>query len=514
MSLVIGFMVVVGILALAAAQMLSANISVFRKAQDLQSALDVAQAGASYYTWHLEHAPTDLKDGQAIPAVADPNLGFGPYVHDYKDSSGKVLGQYTLWIRQKPSSSHIIIRSIGSVNGTTRTIEAETGQKAYSQYYRASGDGIYFGSEEDISGPMHSNGYVHIDGKDHGQLVESSLVTTTDCGPSTSAICCNTSNLTGIWACNTRNKSNWKVGVPTFDFTALTSSMCTMKVAAFADYAATSALALLGNACSQVPVTRTNAYIPRRGAGFSANQGYLIELNTAGTYNLYNVNQDQDATGTSYTTALAPGAAIQSNIPLPPTGVIFVEDNVWIRTNPTFHGRVSVVAARLADANDAAINIADALKYVNKDGTDVIGLISEGRTNIEPYVEPANIVTAFNFEIDANIIANKGLMFPWTYKQNGCVTSGWGGSNQLFHFYGSLASATDAGTGQHWFWGTTLWCGNSVWFDSASYHGYISGFIWTQHEYDTYAANDPPPKFPTTGQTYEMHWRELLPGSP
>jgi hypothetical protein len=63
-----------------------------------------------------------------------------------------------------------------------------------------------------------------------------------------------------------------------------------MKKVAFAADAATSALANLANACSQTPSTRTAAYLPRRALAFIIARGYLIQLNTNGTYYLYNVN--------------------------------------------------------------------------------------------------------------------------------------------------------------------------------------------------------------------------------
>jgi hypothetical protein len=44
--------------------------------------------------------------------------------------------------------------------------------------------------------------------------------------------------------------------------------------------------------------------------------------------------------------------------------IIFVEDNVWIRTNPTFSGRVTIASGRLATATDQTnVTIVDDIKY-------------------------------------------------------------------------------------------------------------------------------------------------------
>src|SRR4030043_421434 len=58
------------------------------------SALDVAEAGINYYLWHLVHSPDDYCDGN--PCVGSPP--YGPYVHNYTDNTGKVIGTYTLWV--------------------------------------------------------------------------------------------------------------------------------------------------------------------------------------------------------------------------------------------------------------------------------------------------------------------------------------------------------------------------------------------------------------------------------
>ena len=108
-----------------------------------------------------------------------------------------------------------------------------------------------------------------------------------------------------------------------------------MKKTAFSSDSSTSGLANLANACAQTPATRTAAYLPQRASSFSLTKGYLIQLNTNGTYDLYNVNGETD-TAATYSAALTT-QLVASGVAIPASGVIFAEDNVWIRSNPTFH---------------------------------------------------------------------------------------------------------------------------------------------------------------------------------
>jgi hypothetical protein len=87
-----------------------------------QQAFNIAEAGANYYLWHMAHNGTDYKDGKTTPATPDPTLGYGPYVHDYFDSSTTKIGTFTLWIKPQGSGSTIAtVRSIGRINGSNIT---------------------------------------------------------------------------------------------------------------------------------------------------------------------------------------------------------------------------------------------------------------------------------------------------------------------------------------------------------------------------------------------------------
>ena len=276
-----------------------------------------------------------------------------------------------------------------------------------------------------------------------------------------------------------------------------------MKKTALADYSSTAAIASQANACSQTPTTRTNAYIPQYSSSgaFSSTQGYLIQLNNNGTYDLSKVSGENDRK-TTYGAALTT-TSVATGIALPPSGVIFAEDNVWVRTGTGFHGRVSIASGRLATASSTDITIVDHMLYSLKDGSDAIGLIAEKNVLVAPYAPPAT--GSFNFEIDAAALAQSGsVTWPLYYDGTTTCTKGWVAPNQTFTFYGSVATRLD----WTWNWGSTNSCGdmvkdttNSIWY---------SGIEHTTTSYDYNLQYAPPPSYPVTGSYDILSWREVL----
>jgi hypothetical protein len=475
-----------------------------------QQAFNIAEAGVNYYLWHMAHNGTDYKDGQSTPATPDPTLGYGPYVHHYIDSNAVDEGTFTLWINPQSSGSTIVtVRSIGQVAGSdiSRTVQAQIGAASFASYGLLSDAALWFGNNETADGPVFSNQGIRMDGpsKDVVESANTSYVPPDSLGGdgrSHPGVWCS-SSVTSPVNCNTRDKSNWLYPEPSVDFNQVSTSLCTMKKVAFADYSSTSGLAGQPNACSQVPSTRTNAYVPQRSTSFSTTKGYLVQLNTNGTYDLYNVNGENDQK-TPYTSALTL-QSVATGISLPPSGVIFVEDNVWVRTNPTFHGRVTIASGRLASAtNQTDINIADDVLYSTKNGTDAIGLVAEDNVYLAPYAPPSS--GNFSFEVDAATLGQSGsVTWPETYKTatNTC-TKGWVSPNQTLTFYGSVASR------QQWTWNWEFGgnCGNNVYDASSGF--WISGIEHTTTSYDYNLLYAPPPSYPITGGYNILNWREVL----
>lgn len=509
--LVVSFMFAMLFISVAVLEGINNNLFLVKNNVKNQQAFNVAEAGINYYLWHLAHNSTDFKDGQDTPATPDAQLGYGPYTHDYYDTNQNKEGTFTLWINPQGNGSTIAtVRSIGKISGSNviRTIDAKIGASSFASYGLVSDSAFWFGNTETADGPIHSNQGIRLDGQnnDEATSANSTYVPPNSLGGdgnSHPGVWCS-SSVTSPVNCNTRSKANWHYPVTSVDFNQVSTNLCDIKKAAFESDPSTESLANQSNACSQTPTTRTASYLPQRSStgSFSLSQGYLIELNNDGTYNLYKVNSETD-TRSSYSTALSK-SLVASNIAIPSSGVIFAEDNVWVRSNSTYHGRVTIGAGRLATNYNATISIADDLAYSTKNGTDSIGLVAEGDVLIAPYAAPSS--GSFTLEVDAAILSQTGnVEYPLTYRSstNRC-THGWTSSSQKLNFYGSIA------TRQSWTWSWLIGyhCGDSVYSSSAGY--YISGFLNNTTSYDYNMLYAPPPYYPITGGYSVLSFREVL----
>jgi Tfp pilus assembly protein PilX len=497
---VIAFILAIAIIGGATITIILTNFSIVGNNVRSQQALNIAEGGINYYLWHLSHNATDYKDGQSTPTTPDPTLGYGPYVHSYIDDNAITTGTYTLWIKpQGNGSSLVTVRSIGQVTGsnTTRTVQAQVGAASFASYGLVADTEFWIGSSEAANGPVFSNVGVHVDGSNSDTVASANASYTPQSqyggdGGTHPGVWCSNSVTTPV-NCATRNKTSWTYPKTTVDFNQVSTSLCTMKKTALSDFSA--------NACTQLPATRTSSYIPERSTTFSATKGYLIQLNPAGTYDLYKVDGENDKAA-DYTTALAP-QAIATGIAIPSSGVIFVEDNVWVRTNPTFHGRVTIASGRLADSSTTHITVADDVLYSAKDGSDAIGLVAEKDVIIAPYAPP-NTNSSFTFEVDAAALAQSGsVTWPQYYSGTSTCTRGWVDPSQKLIFYGSVATRLD------WTWNYQVGnCGNAV--RDSSNGNYFSGIEHTQTNYDYNLLYSPPPSYPITGTYNILNWREVL----
>ena len=508
LSIIIAF----GIMATAITEVAVTNLYISGTIVQSQRAFNIAEAGLNYYMWHLNHNATDYKDGQSTPTTPNPTLGYGPYTHTYTDTNGVNEGTYTLWINPAGGGSTVVtVRSIGKAanSGVTRTVQAQIGTPSFASYAVASDSALWFGNTESADGPVDSNQGIRMDGPSDSTVssANATYVPPTELGGdgnSHPGVWCS-SSVTSPVNCNTRSKTNWIYPVTQLNFNTVTASLCTMKKTAFASDPSTASLATQSNACNLTPATRTAAYLPQRSTTYSLTRGYLIVLNTNGTYNLYYVNAENDQV-TPYTSALTL-QSVATNIAAPSSGVIFAEDNVWVLSNPTYHGRLSIAAGRLTSSNSstyANIVIAGSLLYSTKNGSDALGLIAQNSVLIAPYAPPAT--GSFTFEVDGALLAENGeVWYPGTYRTNQSkCTRGWTNSNQQFLYYGSVA------TRQTWTW--TWQDGSSACGDAAydATNGYISGIENNTTQYDYNLEYAPPPGYPVTSGYNILSWREVV----
>jgi Tfp pilus assembly protein PilX len=507
---VLSIMIAAGIIGTAVLMVIMNNFFVVGNNVKSQQAFNIAEAGINYYLWHLSHNSSDYQDGTGAPATQVAGLGYGPYVHNYVDDNAKTTGTYTLYVKPQGTGSTVVdIRAIGKVNGSkiTRTVQAQIGAASFASFAVASDTALWFGSNETADGPVFSNQGVRMDGTNTSTVssANATYVPSSQLGGDGSTfhpgVWCDPSVTTPV-DCNTRSKVDWLFPTAAIDFNQVSGSLCTIKKIAFAADAATASLAGQPTACSQTPTTRTGSYLPQRSSSANTSRGYLIELNTDNTYNIYNVNNEND-TKTDYVSALNT-QSVATNIPVPSSGVIFAEDNVWVRSNPTFHGRVTIAAGRLATNNVADIHVADDLLYSTKNGQDAIGLVTENDIDIAPYAAPAT--GSFTLEVDAASLAQTGsVQFPSNYSfSNTDCTRGWVNSSQKLLYYGSIATRQP----WTWSWQRGSACGDAV-KDPIS-GSYISGFLYNTTQYDYNLLYAPPPSYPITGGYNILSWREVL----
>jgi hypothetical protein len=342
------------------AQLLISNARFNQYEARSEQALNVAEAGVNYYLWHLAHNSSDYKDGGSTPAASP----YGPYVHNYYDSDGNLLGTYTLYITPPSSGSTVVtVKSIGQVPhfSGTRTVLAQVGQPSFANYVLLTGTEVWFGSNETTTGPVHSNVGVHFDGTNNGPVYAANATykpTPQFGGDGT------THN--GVWGTGGPT-SQWQYPVPAIDFSSVTADLPTLK-----------SLAQAGGTY----LSGTNG------------KGYYLFLRSDGTIDYYKVTNE---TGAGLNKTL-----ISSGNAAPANGVLYVADDVWVE-GTNWPGRIDIVASRLPDtaATNATINIVGNVTYAAKDGSDAIGLIAQKDVHVADYA-PSTL------EIDGAMLAQKG----------------------------------------------------------------------------------------------------------
>ena len=509
LSVIIAF----SIMATAVGNIVLTNISVATNTAMSEKAFNIAEAGINYYMWHLDYNASDFQDGHTGSTLV-AGLGYGPFVHQYVDLNNVDEGTFSLYVDPPVNSGSTIVTvtSIGKAAGGnfTRTIQAQIGSPSFASYGVVADSQLWFGSNETADGPVFSNQGIKMDGPNTSQVYSAnstyvpSIYLGGDGSTSEPGVWCDPT-VTSPVNCNTRNKSNWIYPATSINFNQINNSLCNLKKIAFANYSTTSSLATQSNACTQTPTSLTDSYLPRRSYYADQRRGYLIKLNSDGTYNLYDVNNENDMK-TPYTSALSL-VLVSSDNPIPSSGVIFTEDNVWVLSNPTFPGRVTIAAGRMTSTNlltQANIVIAGPLVYSSKNGSAAIGLVAQNSVIIAPYATPTT--DSFTYEVDGALMAvNGSVEYPPVYRQNQYqCTTGWTDPSQQFLFYGSVAVK------QTWTWS---WldgyypCGNAA-YDPVN--GYISGFEYNTTQYDYNLLYNPPPHYPTTGGNTVLSWREIL----
>lgn len=463
------------------------NVRVSKSNLNRERAFQIAEGGIEYYRWHLAHANTDFQDGTGAP---------GPYVHNFFDSSGVLIGQFTLNITAPPiGSTKVTIQSTGSTVGDpskTRVITAQLAIPSLAQYAVVANADMRFGVGTEVFGPIHSNGGIRFDGLAHNVVTsalstygdpdhvggdEYAVHTHADLPPHSAPNAPpNSTIITSFRPLEAPPSvfgpradiflSGRQLGVPAVNYAGFTSNLATIKA---------------------------SAQSSGRYYGASGSLGYYILLKTSDTFDIYKVTSFGNTTvGCSSSSSSATDQAgwgtwsiktkslIASSVPFPSNGLIFVEDNLWIEGQIN-GARLTIAAGKLPDviATRKSITVNNNLLYTDYSGGDAIALISQNNINV-------GLTSQDTLRIDGALVAQNGRVGRYYYNSS-CGTDSLRSELTL---YGMI------GTNQRYGF---AYGGSTV----------VSGYDTRNIIYDSNLLYSPPPSFPLTSNQYSIiSWKE------
>lgn len=533
--MVIVFLSILAIIGMAVLQYLSVEHKRTNVLTRNEQAITIAEAGVTYYRWHLAHYPTDFQDGTNAA---------GPYIHDYLDADGKTIGKYELTITPPTLGNTITtVRSVGyllSDPNQKRTITVRLGIPSLTKFAVVANADMRFGTGTETFGPVHSNGGIRFDGVAHG-LVTSARICYDDpdhSGAQEFAVHTHsgsTDPLPGAAFCASNPPPSGIVpdrldvfaGGRTFpsatvDFTSITTDLATLKTASQTSsgiYLAPSGgrgyhLTLRTDGKVDMRIVNSEVRCQYRNGGSWYDYGYCsnnfnttcTQNSTCGSGNTCIQSSHSIGTAAGSQSTFTYNGVSSLGVTLPANGIIFVSDDLWI-DGQVDNARVTVVAAKDPISTGLAnIYLADNLRYTNTNGADAIGLIAQQDIL-------ASYFSKNTMQIDAALIAQKGRIGRPYFGSNftsstnssnfrlqpsgSSLPNGGGSENSCDDFrvrstlttLGSLA--TNQRYGFAWV-GTDFSCGGG---DSND-----SGYCDRNLNFDANLTFGPPPSFPTTGE--------------
>jgi len=407
-----------------------------------EAAFQVAEAGINYSRWQLTHNPADFQDGTATS---------GPYIHDYTDTDGKVIGHFSLNIIPPSNSSTIVtVESTGWLDNqpnSRRTIRTRMGFASITDYSILTNSDIWIGDTQIMHGKFHSNNGIRFDG-----LTDAALTSAMATWTCKSHIGCGNNQVEdGIFG-DGGPKSFWSFPVPAKDFDAVTAKLQDIKTGASAQ--------------------NGGLYLPSSGKYgyrlvFNANR--TITVNKVSKLNCYNGRDVGDNKHQSFCIDVKTVDTPATVYPMPTSTFIYVEDNIWVEG--TVKGRATV-----GTAAGKSIMLQNNLLYTAKDGTDALGLVAEQNILITHDVPDY-------LEIDAALLAQNGATKRYYY---------FGDKKEQLLVFGSVISK-----------GIWTW----TWYSGGG--AVDSGFRHVFMTYDDNLTYNPPGGFPV-GKSYEVLSWELV----
>jgi len=432
-------------------------------------ALQIAEAGIEYYRWHLAHDQTDYTDGTGEP---------GPYVHDYYNKDGTKIGTFTLDITPPPLGSNVVtIVSEGRVladQNVLKIIEAKLAIPSFARFSAALNTNVRFGEGTVIYGPVMSNGGIRFDGFAHNvvQSAQSSYDDPDHGGQNEFGVHTHVSPADPLPPASAPLRPDVFSGgrefpVPALDFSGMNQNLADLKSKA-----------------------QNGGFY----AGPSGVSGYDVELMTNGTFALYRVTATTPPPNGCTNTSNEAGWGtwsiqtedLLSTNPYPANGVIFLEDNIWVRGQVNGN-RITVASGRFPDnpATRTNATINTNVRYTNYNASDTIGIIAQNNVNVGLFSDDI-------LRIDGALVAQNGRVGRYYYSppnpQNNSQKCGSTVVRQEVTLYGSIISNNRYGFG----------------FND------LTGYLERNIIYDPNLLYAPPPSFPMAGSQYEIvSWKEI-----
>jgi hypothetical protein len=401
-------------------------------------AFHIAEAGIEYYKWHLAHSPEDYQDGTGVA---------GPYVHEYHDKNGDVIGYFSLNIDPPSSGTTVVtLRSTGWTTArpdTTRTLRLRVGYPALTDFAFLQNGSMSFSPTTQVHGKVHSNDGIKFDGTTDA-VIQSAKTTYVYSGQTKD----------GVWGTGGPT-SLWSFPVAPKDFGSISTDLVAIR-----DMADDGGIHLTS----------------------SGSEGYQIIFKSDATFDLYRVTSRTGycsgstswwgCNGTMYYYDIGAKSFVQ-NYPMPANGVIFVEDDVWVEGVVNGHVSLGVGRFPVLESTYQEIYLSGNILLNEKESDDVLGLLAQGEI-----VYPRNVPNDMTVEV-AMLSQFKKIYRPYYYQHT---------RNSLTVFGAQISYE---GGGVKW--------GNPV----------VSGFVNTNYVYDGNLRYLPPPGFPVE-PTYEViSWEEV-----
>ncbi len=408
-----------------------------------ERALVIAEAGLNYYKWFLAHNPDDVQNGEGVP---------GPYVQQYTNASGTVLGEYSLEVSSNESCGTTMSIDIEATGYTaahpdiSRRLYARYARPTVAEYAYIINSNVWAGADRIIIGPYHSNGVIRMDGTNNSTVSSGQDTWVCDnaelnCDPPYNE----GDTIDAVFGAGP-NFDLWQTAVPPIDFVGITLDLGAMQTSADTGGG--------------------------RLFGPSTARGYRVDFQgTSDTFRLYRVNNvDDEHIITSDT--LIGTYGIPADCPL-----IFLEDKVWLEGE--IDTKVTVAAARVGSSIDPDIILVDNITYNSEDG----GLLAVAENNVLIGIDVPDVM-----EVNGIFVAQEGKFG----RENYDASYGSDQFKDTLTINGTIVSNGRVGT---------RWTCGGV---------YCSGFANRVNSFDRELVENPPPLTPQTSDTYRfIEWREV-----